>query len=244
MKILIPSFFKLVKIKLDRDKCEIKPFSTLADEEKQIYKNKDDDRITFYKDKLGRFKIGSIFDAKQTNMPLDEINKNLNPILEDERAEGIEDIFIKAIYRDGFKVKYEDKIESGAKGYCNHDNNLIVVKKGLSNLMRLKVVIHEYAHALAHNHLKENKFDYKEHRNKYESEAESIAYIVSKYLGLDTKDYSMMYLYSWSKEKDFKELDDSLNTIVNYSKKIINNFDVMYKKEFDLNSNDFQKVAI
>ncbi len=97
--------------------------------------------------------------------------------------------------------------------------------------MRLKIVVHEYAHMLAHKHLKDNNKEYQAHRNQYESEAEGIAYIVCKYLGLDTKNYSMMYLYSWSKEKDFKELDDSLNTIVNYSKKIINNFDAMYKKE-------------
>ena len=97
--------------------------------------------------------------------------------------------------------------------------------------MRLKVVIHEYAHSLAHKHLKDNKMDYVEHRNKYETEAESIAYVVSKYLGLDVSDYSNMYLYSWSKEKDFKEIDDSLNTIVNYSKMIINNYEHILEKE-------------
>ena len=48
--------------------------------------------------------------------------------------------------------------------------------------MRLKVVIHEYAHSLAHKHLLNNHQDYQEHRNKYETEAESIAYVVSKYL--------------------------------------------------------------
>ncbi|MDD4795852.1 MAG: hypothetical protein PHG03_04790 [Bacilli bacterium] len=96
--------------------------------------------------------------------------------------------------------------------------------------MRLKVIVHEYAHMIAHQHLKNNNKEYHEYRNKYESEAEGIAYIVCKYLGLDTRDYTMMYLYSWSKNKDFKELDDSLNTIVNYSKKIINNFEKMNKK--------------
>ena len=69
-----------------------------------------------------------------------------------------------------------------------------------------------------------------EHRNKYETEAESIAYVVSKYLGMDTSQYSNMYLYSWSKDKDFKEIDDSLNTIVNYSKMIINNYEKILSK--------------
>lgn len=158
----------------------------------------------------------------------------MNPVLDDPRADYATDIFIKAIYKDGFKVKYEN-IESGAKGYCDLVTNTIVIKNGLNNLMRLKVIIHEYAHALAHNHLKENNKEYKEHREQYESEAESIAYVVSKYLGLETKDYSIMYLYSWSKNKDFSEIDDSFNTIVNYSKKIINNYQKMLSKEVEYN---------
>ena len=230
IKILIPNFYTIVKIKTNEEgKYILKPLFSLNDEEKEKYKNKNDDTITYYSQKLSNFKIGSVFDASQTTMPLDTINEKLNPVLEDDRANGMEDNFIKAIYRDGFKVRYEEKIESGAKGYCDFKNNEIVVLKDLSNLMRLKVVIHEYAHSLAHKHLLENNKDYQLHRNKYETEAESIAYVVSKYLGLDTSSYSQMYLYSWSKDKDFKEIDDSLNCIVDYSKKIIHNFNSVYQ---------------
>lgn len=163
-------------------------------------------------------------------------------MLEDPRADSVADIFIKAIYKDGFKVKYDD-IPNGAKGYCDFDNNTIVVKKNLNNLMRLKVIVHEYAHSLAHKHLKDNHKEYTEHREQCESEAESIAYVVSKYLGLDTKDYSMMYLYSWSKDRDFKEIDNSFNTIVNYSKKIIDNYQKMADKELEYNINQ-ESVSI
>ncbi len=124
----------------------------------------------------------------------------------------------------------------GAKGYCNFDDSTIVVKNNLSNLMRLKVIVHEYAHALAHKHLKDNNMEYQQHREKYETEAESIAYVVSKYLGLDTSNYSQTYLYSWSKNKDFKEIDDSFSTIVNYSRKIINNYNKIVEKELNVNS--------
>lgn len=238
LKILIPNFYTIVKIKTGiDDKYEYKPLFALTEEEKTKYKDKADDSITYHSQKLSNFKIGTVFDASQTNMPLDEIDKQLNPVLEDDRADGIEDIFIKAIYRDGFKVRYEEKIESGAKGYCDFENSTIVVKKGLSNLMRLKVVIHEYAHSLAHKHLLNNNQDYQEHRNKYETEAESIAYVVSKYLGMDTSQYSNMYLYSWSKDKDFKEIDDSLGTIVNYSKMIINNYEKILDKNLNQSMN-------
>lgn len=234
IKILVPTFYTIVKIKTDEEgKYIVKPLFSLTDEERKKYENKDDDSITYHSQKLSNFKIGTVFDASQTTMPLDAIEEKLNPVLEDDRASGMEDNFIKAIYRNGFKVRYEEKIESGAKGYCDFEKNEIVVLKGLSNLMRLKVVIHEYAHSLAHKHLLNNNMDYQLHRNKYETEAESIAYVVSKYLGLDTSSYSQMYLYSWSKDKDFKEIDDSLSSIVNYSKMIIDNYEKIVSKNMN-----------
>lgn len=232
IKILFPVFLKMVKVDISDNEYEIKPLYLLSEDELKKLKDKNDQSVSLYKEKISHFKVGNVFDVSQTNMPLEEIDKTLNPMLEDPKADSVADIFIKAIYKDGFKVKYDD-IESGAKGYCDFSNNSIVIRKGLSNLMRLKVIVHEYAHSLAHKHLKDNNKEYKEHREQYESEAESIAYVVSKYLGLDTKDYSMMYLYSWSKDKDFKEIDDSFNTIVNYSKKIINNYNKMAEKELE-----------
>ena len=231
IKVVVPNFYTIVEIKTDDDQYILKPLFALSEEEKSIYKNKNDDTITYHSQKLNNFKVGTVFDVSQTNMPIDEINNILNPTLEDSRVNGMEDYFIQAIYKDNFKVKYVDNIDGGAKGYCDFEKSLIVVKKGLGNLMRLKVVIHEYAHSLAHKHLLNNNQDYQEHRNKYETEAESISYVVTKYLGLDTSDYSNMYLYSWSKNKDFKEIDDSLNTIVNYSTKIINNYESIIKKK-------------
>ena len=174
---------------------------------------------------------------------MDIIDAELNPVVNDKQADDLINCFIKTIYNDGFKVEFKDLI-NGAKGYCDHKNNVIVVKKGLSNVIQMKVLIHEYAHALAHKHLENNNRDYQEHRNQYETEAESIAYVVSKYLNMPTSDYTLNYLYAWSKEKDFKEIDESLNTIVNYSKRIINNFQKFYVQEFGLYSNELNSMII
>ena len=235
LKILVPSFYTRVKIKNNDGTYEITPLFALSDEEKKKYRDKNDDSIVYHDQRLSHFSIGTVFDVSQTNMPMDLINEKLNPILEDPKAVYIADNFIKAIYKDGFKVKYGDTL-NGAKGCCDFNTDTIVVKDGLSNLMRLKVIIHEYAHALAHKHLNGNNKEYTEHREKYETEAESIAYVVSKYLGLDTSEYSNLYLYSWSKNKDFKEIDDSFSTIVNYSRKIIDNYNHILKKNHTLES--------
>lgn len=243
IKILFPVFLKFIKVDTNDSQFKIKPIYLLTEEELKKLKDKEDNSVTFYKEKATYFKVGNVFDVSQTTMPFEEIDSSLNPILEDSRADGITDIFIRTIYKDGIKVKYED-IDSGAKGYCDFDNKTIVVKKNLSDLMRLKVIIHEYAHSLAHTHLKDNNKEYQEHREQYESEAEAIAYVVSKYLGLDTKNYSMTYLYSWSKNKDFKELDDSFETINRFSKKIIKNYEEIYDKELDLTDNNMNFVEI
>ena len=243
IKILFPVFLKFIKVNINDSQFEIKPIYLLTDEELKKLNDKEDNSVTFYKEKATYFKIGNVFDVSQTTMPFEEIDSSLNPILEDSRADGITDIFIKAIYKDGIKVKYED-IDSGAKGYCDFNNKTIVVKKNLSDLMRLKVIIHEYAHSLAHTHLKDNNKEYQEHREQYESEAEAIAYVVSKYLGLDTKNYSMTYLYSWSKNNDFKELDDSFETINRFSKKIIKNYEEIYDEELDISDNNMNFVEI
>lgn len=243
IKILFPVFLKFIKVDTNDSQFKIKPIYLLTEEELKKLKDKEDNSVTFYKEKATYFKVGNVFDVSQTTMPFEEIDSSLNPILEDSRADGITDIFIRAIYKDGIKVKYED-IDSGAKGYCDFNNKTIVVKKNLSDLMRLKVIIHEYAHSLAHTHLKDNNKEYQEHREQYESEAEAIAYVVSKYLGLDTKNYSMTYLYSWSKNKDFKELDDSFETINRFSKKIIKNYEEIYDKELDLTDNNMNFVEI
>ncbi len=233
IKIFIPQFYNIAKITADDGTITYKPYFALTDEEKKIYKNKNDDHIVFYRQKLSGFSLGNVFNAIDTDMPMDSINEELNPILDDKRADEVMDCFIKTIYNDGFKIEFKD-LDGTTKGYCDHANKTIVVRKGLGSLMQMKVLIHEYGHALAHKHLENNNKEYQDHRNKYETEAESISYVVSKYLGMSTNDYSLSYLYAWSKEKNFQEIDDSFNTIFNYSKKIINNFEKFYNREFGL----------
>lgn len=240
----IPNFTRFVKINLNENEFQIKPYYLLNDIEKQKYKDKTDNSVEFYKDKLSGFSLGNVFEISDTNMPLDVINEELNPILNDKRADEIMDCFIKTIYNDGFKVEFKDIQKNTTKGYCDFNNKTIVVRKGLGSLIQLKILIHEYAHSLAHKHLENNNRDYQKYRNQYETEAESIAYVVSKYLGLQSTNDSLSYLYCYSKDKDFKEIDDSLNTIVNYSKRIINNFEKFFNREFGLYSEELNSLSI
>lgn len=55
----------------------------------------------------------------------------------------------------------------------------------------------------------------------YPFEAESIAYVVCKYFGMDVSDYSFGYIAGWSTGKDTKELKESLEIIRDTSNDII-----------------------
>uniref|UniRef100_UPI003AB7C1F9 LPD25 domain-containing protein n=1 Tax=Dysosmobacter sp. TaxID=2591382 RepID=UPI003AB7C1F9 len=55
-----------------------------------------------------------------------------------------------------------------------------------------------------------------------EVQAESVAYTVCQYFGLDTSDYSFGYIANWSSGKDLEELQASLETIRSTANNLIN----------------------
>lgn len=105
-------------------------------------------------------------------------------------------------------------VESEAKGWCDYTSEVIVIKSGMSQLQTLKTAIHETAHGIAHTNNDKSK-------EQKEVEAESIAYVVCRHLGLDTSDYSFGYVASWAKGKQHELLVESMQTIADVSNEII-----------------------
>ena len=140
-------------------------------------------------------------------------------------------------------MKYKADIKED--GYCNFQDKEIVINSNQTNLVKFKTLLHEFAHSLAHTSLEKNYKEYQNNRNKYETEAESIAYVVSNYFNLIVPEFSETYLYSWSRNKDFKEIDSSLETICNYSQMIINKInDKMKNRDLDYSIQKTNEVAI
>jgi hypothetical protein len=86
---------------------------------------------------------------------------------------------------------------------------------GMSNEQIIKTLIHEFTHATLH----ENSDKPKEQR---EIEAESIAFIVSNYLGVDTSSYSFDYVANWSQGMELDQLQNVLENIQSTANQIIN----------------------
>ncbi len=81
--------------------------------------------------------------------------------------------------------------------------------------------MHEIAHSRLHGKAPEDKGDY----SAMEVEAESIAYAVCSYYGIDTGENSFGYIASWSKDKDVPELKKRLETITRTASALITDID-------------------
>lgn len=116
-------------------------------------------------------------------------------------------------------------IDSGAKGYFSPADQKIVLQEGMSEVQTVKTLIHETAHALLHDKdgskVEGVEDSEKKNRNTKEVEAESVAYTVCEYFGIDTSEYSFGYIAGWSAGKELKELKESMETIRKTASKII-----------------------
>ena len=153
------------------------------------------------------YKIGVVFDLSQTEgEPLPELAVS--------EIEGKIDDYntLKDALLETSRVPIQfGKIEDTAKGYYSPVQGRILVRDGMSEVHTVKTMIHEMAHS------ERLKFNSKEIdtavRRREEIIAESVAYIVTKYYGLDTENYSFGYVASWSADKDIRELKSSLEEI-------------------------------
>ena len=170
-----------------------------------------------------RFRAVPVFDISQTEgEELPEICKML-----DGSVEGFEEVIKRVQDASPVDVEYKE-IEGGANGYYSHDTNSIVVDERLSEQQKVKTLIHEIAHAILHN--KEDGAEKEADKRTREVQAESVAYTVASYLGIDTSEYSFGYVAGWSAGKDAKELVESMDVIRNTAKMIIENIEGTHKK--------------
>lgn len=170
---------------------------------------------------IPKYKITHVFDISQTNgEPL--------PTLTEELKGKVNDFinFKKALEKStNFNISY-GSIKGEAKGYCTPALRRIKVKENMSEVQTIKILLHEIAHAELHTS-KDGKS-----RSFKEVEAESIAFIVSNYYGIDTSDYSFGYLAGWSSDKELGELKESLDTIQKTAASLIDKIDSNYKELF------------
>lgn len=135
------------------------------------------------------FKIGYTFDVSQT-----------------EQIEGKEVVELSPV-----PIKIE-AFKASAKGCYNSLTNEIKIQPDMSEAQTIKTMIHEIAHSIVHSDENLNQLKQKENvefsKNEKEVQAESIAYIVSSHLGIDTSGYSFPYVATWGLSTDPSDLEN------------------------------------
>ena len=190
------------------------------------------------------FKTESVFDVSQTEGK--DLPKSLQPV-----KENLSDLDYANLYRSLKTIANEnqvhvrfDQLENEAKGYYSSKNNEIVIRKDMGKAQIIKTFLHETAHSELHhaNHPQRENLTY----SNAELQAESVAYVVASYYGMDTSDYSFGYLAGWSNDKKaLTDLEAQLDIVNKEARDLIQRIDSQLEKikevQLQKNENRFEE---
>ena len=190
------------------------------------------------------FKTESVFDVSQTEGK--DLPKSLQPV-----KENLSDLDYANLYRSLKTIANEnqvhvrfDQLENEAKGYYSSKNNEIVIRKDMGKSQIIKTFLHETAHSELHhaNHPQRENLTY----SNAELQAESVAYVVASYYGMDTSDYSFGYLAGWSNDKKaLTDLEAQLDIVNKEARDLIQRIDSHLEKikevQLQKNENRFEQ---
>ncbi|MCU5667074.1 ImmA/IrrE family metallo-endopeptidase [Bacillus cereus] len=176
------------------------------------------------------FAVGHVFDLSQTNAKAEDLprifpNRWLEGSVTDYQSlyKGMEAIAEK----NGVKI-IEPKQELGvAKGVSYTLTKEVALNPRNSELQNVKTLLHELAHAKLHT--AETHMNYTAPEKEFQ--AEMTAYAVSSYFGIDTSEYSLGYLASWTQGKEMKDKTRLLKEVHETSIEFIETIENTLEKE-------------
>ncbi|MFX3841553.1 PBECR4 domain-containing protein [Streptococcus suis] len=183
-------------------------------------------------DKDGKPEIGTTFRLKAAVFDVSQTDGKEMPKAVSDVKEQLTDQDYGNLYRtlmtiaknNHVSVRFEE-LEESRKGYYDTVNHQIVLNKvGMNKSQLIKTFLHETAHSELHHkdHPQKDQLT----RSTAELQAESVAYVVASYYGLDTSNYSFGYLASWSQDKDtLRDLEAQLDIVQQEAKSLIERMD-------------------
>ncbi|WIG34182.1 LPD25 domain-containing protein [Bacillus toyonensis] len=176
------------------------------------------------------FAIGHVFDVSQTNAKAEDLprifpNRWLEGSVTDYQSlyKGME-----AIAENNDVKIIAPKSELGvAKGVSYPLTKEVALNPRNSELQNVKTLLHELAHAKLHT--AETRMNYTAPEKEFQ--AEMTAYAVSSYFGIDTSEYSLGYLASWTQGKEMKDKTKLLKEVHETSIEFIETIENTLEKE-------------
>lgn len=208
----------------------------LDDDGKPILDENGKEQTKKVKEKVftNKFYVTSTFDISQTEgEPIPELSYS-------GTSEKVENYSaLKKVLEEiaPFPVEYTDELQEGCDGRCSYTAEQIYIRNDMEEAKTVEVLIHEIGHAYMHD---KTKFEEaKEHlkvisdRDSREIQAESLSYIVTHKLGLDTSGFSFPYIAAWSSNHTEQEI---MNAMIYIRDEADAFYDLIEKKlELELN---------
>ncbi|OSX90896.1 hypothetical protein BTJ45_03362 [Bacillus mycoides] len=189
------------------------------------------------------FAVGYVFDVSQTNAKAEDLprifpNRWLEGSVKDYKGlyRGMEAVAEK----NGVKI-IKPKQELGvAKGVSYTLTKEVALNPRDSELQNVKTLLHELAHAKLHT--AETHLNYTAPEKEFQ--AEMTAYAVSSYFGIDTSEYSLGYLASWTQGKEMKDKTKLLKEVHETSIEFIETIENTLETEKEqINEKEVESVA-
>lgn len=208
----------------------------LDDDGKPILDENGKEQTKKVKEKVftNKFYVTSTFDISQTvGEPIPELSYS-------GTSEKVENYgALKKVLEEiaPFPVEYTDELQEGCDGRCSYTAEQIYIRNDMEEAKTVEVLIHEIGHAYMHD--KTRFEEAKEHlkvisdRDSREIQAESLSYIVTHKLGLDTSGFSFPYIAAWSSNHTEQEV---MNAMIYIRDEADAFYDLIEKKlELELN---------
>ena len=218
ISILAPTPYK---IKVEKEKLDPDTKLPLLDA--------DGNTITEEKEvQIPMFRPVKVFDVSQTDgKPLPE--RVQSPVAELTGNVEHYEAFMESLRRIS-PVPIEMKpLSNDLDGFFSPSKQSITLRDGMSEVQTVCAAVHEIAHSKLHDYAKQPGSKPKD-SNTEEIEAESIAYTVCAYFGIETSANSFGYVATWSKDKDLKAFKESLDTIRKTSSDLISGVEQQFKE--------------
>lgn len=165
------------------------------------------------------FRVTTVFDISQTEgKPLPQLAATPHGNVENYEA------FLEAIERSSPVPVCYQAMSPDTDGFFRISEQSIFIRKDVGQSQTVAALLHEMTHATLHNH------DDQTDRRTQEVQAESVAYTVCQYYGIETAENSFGYIAVWSQTKELSELKDSLMVINATASDFIDKIDRNYRE--------------
>jgi hypothetical protein len=146
--------------------------------------------------RLSGFTIATIFNISQTDgEPIPE--RPRPQLLTGPGPAGLWDAIVAQIEASGHPVEIVGADKLGSANGRTQDGGPVWVRDDLDEAQRVKTAVHEQGHIVL-GHVSATCTD---PRSRIEVEAESVAYLVMAWFGIDTAGYSFPYIAGWAEAK-------------------------------------------